>query len=267
MYTRTLVCILGVTLLAASQAQVNTEFLAGLADGRQRFEKLQAEYGLETDYQFRLYRPCVDECAGDFPFCLLGDNGPFYITVKDGKVSEALLLWNDAPLDASNFKTIEEIFDELESQAKAGVEVDPFWRFDDLQGVPDEVVIRPGGVPYAARIVVRLPPQAHLRRVDAAQALYASKGIMDYSFTFQRLCFGCGPARTMTVRNGVEVNGGMTINDVFDLMRSVIAMEPLFLDFAINADGIPTSMDVDLFNAVVDGDTKDTFRITNFQAL
>ncbi|GMH39785.1 hypothetical protein BSKO_07683 [Bryopsis sp. KO-2023] len=268
MNARTAICLLGVALLAVCHAQEdNTDFLAGLKVGRATWKKVQSEYGLEKDYQFRLYRPCVDQCADDFPFCLLGDNGPFYITVKDGEVSEVLLMWSDTPLDSSKFKTIEEIFDELEAQAEAGVKVDDFWRFDDLQGVPDDVVIRPAGVPYAARIVVRLPPEAHLNRVNAAQMLFASKGIKDYSFTFQRLCFGCGPAKTMVVKDGVATDGGMTMQDVYELMREVILSEPLFLDIFIGDDGIPSGMDVDQFNAIIDGDTKDTVRISDFKEL
>lgn len=260
------VIALVVAVCEGQNAADNGAVLEGLKAGRERWLNIQANYGL-GDYQYRLYRPCLGECNNQFPDCFLGDHGPFYITVKDNQVTEALLLWNDTPLDSSRFQTLAQIFDDLEAQIAGGVHVDESWRFDDVQGVPDDVVIRPGGVPFATRIVVRLPVQFHMDKLNRARTLFRSAGFSNYSFTFQRLCFGCGPAETMVVRNGAAVDGGMTIEDVYDLMVGVIESDPLFLDIFYGNDGVPIGMDVDLFNAVVAGDTDDTIRISNFTVL
>lgn len=122
-------------------------------------------------------------------FCLAG---PFYITVTDGTVSEALSLFSNEKLDTSKFKTIEETFDELEDLLRGGAEVHPAWRFDDIQGVPDELIVFKYGEgkellnEYNYRIVVRMPKEFHMQRLGAAKAAFGAKDIENYSFIFQR---------------------------------------------------------------------------------
>lgn len=70
----------------------------------------------------------------------------------------------------------------------------------------------------------------------------------------------------MVVKKGKGVKGSMTMEDVFALMETVILKEPLFLDVFYFPSGLPQGMDVDLENAVVEGDTDDTFRISDFEA-
>lgn len=109
-------------------------------------------------------------------------------------MTEALSLFSDEKLDSSKFKTIEETFDELEGLLQGGAQVDPAWRFDDIQGVPDEVIVYRSGKggavvnEYNYRIVVRMPKDFHLQRLAAAEAAFAARDIENYSFYFQRYC-------------------------------------------------------------------------------
>lgn len=77
----------------------------------------------------------------------------------------------------------------------------------------------------------------------------------------------CGAPEKMVVEDGEGVDGSMTMEDVFDIMREAIEGEPIFLDIAYTADMLPWLMDVDEVNAIVDGDTKDTIRVTRFTEL
>lgn len=115
-------------------------------------------------------------------FCFIG---PFYITVKDGDVTEALLMWNDTPLNATKFKTIEEAFYSMKDMLEDGVSVASGWRFDDVQGVPDEVLVFPAEKEYGTRITVRMPKEFHLQRLEASKKAFAALGLISYSFTFQ----------------------------------------------------------------------------------
>lgn len=95
-------------------------------------------------------------------------------------------MWNNTPLNVTRFKTIDQIFSSIEEMLEDGVSVLPGWRLDDIQGVPDEMILLPAGKDYGFRVVVRMPKEFHLFRLDESKKAFAALGAKDYTFTFQR---------------------------------------------------------------------------------